>query len=229
MKKCIIYLLELTLVLIGGNTMDLNSIMGLLLGGSSTSGISQATGANSTDVTSILANALPSLLAGANKQATQTSTATSFAKALQSHAQDDTSNLASFYNNVDLNDGAKIVQHLFGNRTNSTVKAIANQAGVTQNQAASVLSAAAPLMMSLLGQQTTAQTKTATTQKAKTAQTTNLMSSLLSNVDVTSLVGNMLGSGTTTKKTTTKKKSGVDLSDGLDVGDVVGLLGNLLK
>ncbi|MBQ3931179.1 MAG: hypothetical protein II725_02720, partial [Firmicutes bacterium] len=73
-----------------------------------------------------------------------------------------------------------------------------------------------------------AQTKTATTQKAKTAQTTNLMSSLLSNVDVGSLIGNMLSSGASTKKTATKK-SGVDLSDGLDVGDVVGLLGNLLK
>ena len=211
--------------------MDLNSIMGLLLGNSSTSGISQATGTNSNDVTSILANALPSLLAGANRQANQTSTATSFAKALQSHAQDDTSNLSAFYNNVDLDDGSKIIQHLFGNQTNSTVKAIANQAGVTQKQASSVLSAAAPLLMSLIGKQTTAQTQAATTQKAKTAQTTNLMSSLLSNTDVTSLVGSMLGSSLTSssKKTTTKKKSGVDLSDGLDVGDVVGLLGNLLK
>ena len=226
-------MLDLTLVLIGGNTMDLSSIMGLLLGGSSTSGISQATGTNSADVTSILANALPSLLAGANKQATQTSTATSFAKALQSHAAEDTSNLTSFYNNVDLSDGAKIVKHLFGNQTNSTIRSIANQAGVTQSQASSVLSAAAPLMMSLIGQQTTAETKTATTQKAKTAQTTNLMSSLLGNTDVSSLVGSMLASSLTsgtTKRTTTKKKSGgVDLSDGLDVGDVVGLLGNLLK
>ena len=156
------------------------------------------------------------------------STASSFAKALASHAQDDTSNLTSFYNNVDLNDGAKIIQHLFGNQTNSVTKSVAAQAGVTQKQAVSVLSAAAPLLLSLLGQQTTAQTKTATTQKAKTAQTTNLMSSLLSNVDVGSLIGNMLSSGASTKKTATKK-SGVDLSDGLDVGDVVGLLGNLLK
>ena len=160
--------------------MDLMSIMGALMGSPSTSGISQATGASTNDVTSILASALPSLLSGANRQATQTSTATSFAKALSSHAQDDTSNLAAFYNNVDLNDGAKIIQHLFGNQTNSITRSVASQAGVTQKQALSVLSAAAPLLMSLIGKQTTAQTKTATTQKAKTAQTTSLMSSLLS-------------------------------------------------
>ena len=215
--------------LIGGKTMDLNSIMGLLLGGSSTSGISQATGTKTSDVTSILANALPSLLAGANKQASQSSTADSFAQALAYHANDDTSNISSFYKNVDLEDGSKIIQHLFGGQTNSTIKAVANQAGVTQKQASSVLSAAAPLLMTLIGQQTTAETKTATTQAAKTAQTTNLMSSLLSNVDVGSLIGGLLGSGSTSTKKTTKKKSGVDLSDGLDAGDVIGLLGNLLK
>ncbi|MBR0130781.1 MAG: DUF937 domain-containing protein [Firmicutes bacterium] len=209
--------------------MDLNSIMGLLLGGSSTSGISQATGTKTSDVTSILANALPSLLAGANKQASQSSTADSFAQALAAHAADDTTNISSFYRNVDLEDGSKIIQHLFGGQTNSTIKAVANQAGVTQKQASSVLSAAAPLLMSLIGQQTTVETKTATTQAAKTAQTTNLMSSLLSNVDVGSLIGGLLGSGSTSTKKTTKKKSGVDLSDGLDAGDVIGLLGNLLK
>ena len=207
--------------------MDLMSIMGALMGSPSTSGISQATGASTNDVTSILASALPSLLSGANRQATQTSTATSFAKALSSHAQDDTSNLAAFYNNVDLNDGAKIIQHLFGNQTNSITKSVASQAGVTQKQALSVLSAAAPLLMSLIGKQTTAQTKT--------AQTTSLMSSLLSNVDLGSLAGSLLSGAisTNTAKTTTrstaKKSGGVDLSDGLDAGDVIGILGNLIK
>ena len=208
--------------------MDLSSLMNVFLSQQSQQGISTATGSSSSDVTSILASALPSLLAGANKQSQQTSTATSFAKALASHAQDDTSNLSSFYNNVDLNDGAKIIQHLLGNKTNATIKTVANQAGVTQNQAGSVLAAAAPLLLSLLGQQTTAQTKTAATQKAKTAQTTNLMSSLLSNVDVGSLIGTMLGSGSSSKKSSSKK-SGVDLSDGLDIGDVVGIMGKLIK
>ena len=71
--------------------MDLSSLMNVFLSQQSQQGISTATGSSSSDVTSILASALPSLLAGANKQSQQTSTATSFAKALASHAQDDTS------------------------------------------------------------------------------------------------------------------------------------------
>jgi hypothetical protein len=46
-------------------------------------------------------------------------------------------------------------------------------------------------------------------------------------VDVGSLIGTMLGSGSSSKKST--KKSGVDLSDGLDIGDVVGIVGKLIK
>lgn len=217
--------------------MDLMSIMSAMMGGSSTTGISKATGTQSADVTSILASALPTLLQGAGKQAQDTSTASSFAQALQYHAADDTSNLSNFYKNVDLDDGAKIVKHLFGSNTNAAIKSIASDAGVTQNQAASVLSAAAPLMMSLLGQQTAAETRKATTQAQQTSATSSLMSSLLSNVDIGSIASSLLSSAvstnTSTKKTTTKastkKSSGVDLSDGLDVGDVVGILGKILK
>ena len=215
--------------------MDISTILQAMMGSSSTSGISQATGTSSTDVSSILAAALPALLSGANQQASNTSTATSFAQALESHAATDTSNVSSFFENVDLEDGAKIINHLFGNQSTSTTKAIAKEAGVTQKQAASVLSAAAPYMMSLLGQQTQTQTSKAATQEAKTSATTSLMSSLLSNVDVASLAGSLLSSAvstsTSSKKTTksASKSSGIDLSDGLDVGDVVGILGKLLK
>ena len=213
--------------------MDLMSIMGALLGDSSTSGISKATGASTSDVTSILSSALPLLLTGANTQANNSSTATGFVNALASHAQDDTSNLSSFFNTAEIEDGSKIIQHLFGSQTTTATKAIAKEAGVTQKQATSVLSAAAPYFMSLMGQQTEAATKQATTQTAKTNATANLFSSLLGNTDATSLVGSLLSSALTSNssssKKSTKKKSGVDLSDGLDVSDVVGLLGGLLK
>ena len=213
--------------------MDLMSIMGSLLGDSSTSGISKATGASTSDVTSILSSALPLLLTGAKTQANNSSTATGFVNALASHAQDDTSNLASFFNNAEIEDGSKIIQHLFGSQTTAATKAIAKEAGVTQKQATSVLSAAAPYFMSLMGQQTEAATKQATTQAAKTNATASLFSSLLGNTDATSLVGSLLSSAITSNssstKKSTKKRSGVDLSDGLDVSDVVSLLGGLLK
>ena len=220
--------------------MDLLSIMSALMGSSSTNNISKATGTSTSDVTSILSSALPLLLTGVNNQASSSSTATSFANALASHSQDNTSNLASFFNTAEMEDGSKIIKHLFGSQTTAATKAIAKEAGVTQAQASSVLSAAAPYFMSLMGQQTEAETQKATTQAAKTSATSSLISSLLGNADITSLAGTLLSSAltsgatssakkTTTKKTTTAKKSGVDLSDGLDVNDVVGLLGALLK
>ena len=217
--------------------MDLLSIMSALMGSSSTNNISKATGTSSSDVTSILSSALPLLLTGVNNQASSSSTAASFASALASHSQDNTSNLASFFNTAEMEDGSKIIKHLFGSQTTAATKAIAKEAGVTQTQASSVLNAAAPYFMSLMGQQTEAATKQATTQAAKTSATSSLISSLLGNADMTSLAGTLLSSALTSgatsssksaKKTTTKK-SGVDLSDGLDVNDVVGLLSGLLK
>ena len=210
--------------------MDLTSLLGAFLGGQSTSGISQATGASQSDVSSILAAAIPSLLGGANQQAKTASTADSFTKALQQHATANTSNVASFFNNVDTADGAKIINHLFGGTSNATIKSIASQAGVTQKEASNVLSAAAPYLMSLIGQQTQAETKKTTTQ-ASAPSTSSLMSSLLGNVDLGSLAGSLLSgavSTNTSRKTTTKKSSGVDLSDGLDAGDMIGILGKLL-
>lgn len=219
--------------------MDLMSIMGALMGSSSTAGISKATGASASDVTSILSSALPLLLTGVNNQASSSSTATSFANALASHSQANTSSLSSFFNQDEMEDGSKIIKHLFGSQTTAATKAIAKEAGVTQAQASSVLSAAAPYFMTLMGQQTEAETRTATTQAAKTNATSSLISSLLGNTDISSLAGTLLSSALTSgasssKKTastkkTTAKKSGVDLSDGLDVSDVVGLLGSLLK
>ena len=208
--------------------MDLTSLLGTFLGGQSTSGISQATGASKSDVSSILAAAIPSLLGGASQQANNASTADSFTKALQQHAAVNTSNVSSFFSNVDTDDGAKIIKHLFGGTSNSTIKSIASQAGVTQKEASSVLSAAAPYLMSLLGQQTEAEVQ----KQTAPSTTSSLMSSLLGNVDLGSLAGSLLSGAVSTntaaKKTTTKKKSGVDLSDGLDAGDVMGLLGSLL-
>ena len=213
--------------------MDLTSLLGAFLGGQSTSGISQATGASQSDVSSILAAALPALLGGASQQSKTASTADSFANALTQHAAANTSNVASFFNNVDTADGAKIINHLFGGTSNSTIKSIASQAGVTQKEASNVLSAAAPYLMSLIGQQTQAETKKATTQAAKTSTTSSLMSSLLGNVDLGGLAGSLLSSAVSTntaaKKTTTKKSSGVNLSDGLDAGDLLGILGSFIK
>lgn len=131
--------------------MDITSLIGTLLSSDSITGVSKSTKASSNDVQSILTAALPALLNGAKAQAEDESTAASFTKALASHGKKDTSDLSSFLGNVDLEDGSKIIGHLLGNDSDA-VKTIAKKAGTNTKTATNVLSAAAPLLMSLMGQ-----------------------------------------------------------------------------
>ncbi len=188
--------------------MDITSLIGTLLSSDSISGVSKTTKSSSGDVTSVLSAALPLLLNGAQAQAEDKSTAASFSKALASHGKKDTSDLSSFLGNVDLEDGSKIVAHLLGS-DGSAVKEIAKKAGTNTKTATNVLSAAAPLLMSLMGH------------KDNDDDDDNALGSiaaaLIKNVDVGDVVGALLGGSSGSKK-----KSGS--------GDLLGnILGSLLK
>lgn len=134
--------------------MDLNALMGTLLSGDSIANMSQLTGASQKEVKSVLSSALPQLLNGAQAQANDAGTAEGFVNALAQHAQTDTSNVGAFLQNVDMADGAKIVGHLLGSQQASATQEAAQRAGISANASGQILSAAAPLLMSLLGQQT---------------------------------------------------------------------------
>lgn len=198
--------------------MDINSLIGTLLSSDSVSGVSKATKANDKDVQNVLNAALPLLLKGAKSQSEDKNTAESFATALLSHGKKDTSNVSSFLKNVDLDDGAKIIGHLLGNNDDS-VKKIAKSSGVSAKETGDILAAAAPLLMSLLGQESAA------SKKADNNVALELAGALLKNVDVGDLLGDLLGGGSkkTTKKASSKKK-------GNDTAEIIGdILGSLLK
>lgn len=195
--------------------MDINSLIGTLLSGDSISGVSKATKAKDKDVENVLSAALPTLLKSAKKQSEDKDTAEGFAKALLSHGKDDTSDLASFLDKVDLEDGGKIIGHLLGNDDDS-VKKIAKKSGVSTKEAGDILSAAAPLLMSLLGQESASK-------KSDSNVALELAGALLKNVDVGDLLGDLLGGDTKKKKTSKKKKDN-------DAGEIIGdILGSLLK
>ena len=130
--------------------MDLSSIIKTLMSKEGISGISQKTGASSFDIKNVLSSALPQLFSGADKQNTNASTQQGFVNALSQHASNDTSNLSSFFGNVDLTDGSKIVGHLLGKDGSAGVAA---QTGVNSEKTSNILSSAAPLVMSLMGKQ----------------------------------------------------------------------------
>ena len=194
--------------------MDINSLLGTLLSSDSVSGVSKATKADNNEVASVLNAALPMLLKGAKKQSEDKDTAESFATALLSHGKKDTSNLSSFLKNVDLDDGSKIIGHLLG-KDDDSVKKIAKSSGVSTKKTGDILSAAAPLLMSLLGQESASK-------KSDSNVALELAGALLKNVDVGDLIGDLLG-GDNKKKKSSKKKDN-------DAGEIIGdILGALLK
>jgi hypothetical protein len=236
--------------------MDINSIMKTMLGSDAVKGISSAAGTTQKSVKSVLSSALPSLVDGAVKQAQDKATASSFVKAINDHAGDNTRDLGSFLSGVDLSDGSKIIGHLLGSKKDETVKKAAEEAGVTKAKANGILSAAAPLFMNLLGNQASSGSDA---QSNNASGIGGLMSTLLSNVDVGSLLTGLISSvstntadeeetqtTTTGKKKTSKKKPATttsskkktsgkkktdkkdDKKDDDDSGNGGGILGSLL-
>ena len=199
--------------------MDLKKLAGSLLSSDAISGLGKLTGASGSDVTNVLTSALPSLLSGANEQAHDSGTSEGFVNALSQHAKDDTSNLTSFLGKVDLTDGSKIISHLLGANESNVVANVSKETGVSQKKTSSILSAAAPLLMSLLGKQ-------ADDDKDSGLDIGGLLGGLVDNVDVGSLLTGLLGgessssSGSNNKKPAKKKNTS---------GGLLGGLMNLLK
>jgi len=134
--------------------MDLTSIVGSLLSGETVSAASSAAGAKEDTTAAVLQAALPYLMHGLTEQAKDEDKSDKVAQALSTHAQNDTSDLTSFLSNVDTEDGAKILNHLFGATDTDAAQKIAKKSGVSVGQATSILSVVAPLLMSLVGQHT---------------------------------------------------------------------------
>lgn len=198
--------------------MDLTSLLSTMLSVDSVGSISQTAGVSIGEAQSVLGSALPSLLNGALEQSKGDDTAAGFDNALAQHAADDTSNVASFFSKVDLTDGSKIISHLLGG-DGQAVSSISMKAGVSQKGTANILSAAAPLLMSLLGQQTSQSGQ-------DSAGTSGLLGSLLQNVDLSSMLSGLLGGGTVTAQAQVQAQAQpVQQSS----GGLLGMLGNLFK
>ena len=201
--------------------MDLAKLAGTLLNSDSLSGLSSLTGADRSDISNVLSQALPALLDGAKEQANNKDTSEGFASALAQHAKDDTSNTSTFLKNVDLTDGAKILTHLLGANKDATVKEAAKKAGVSQKKTSDILSAIAPLLLSLLGQQ-------ADEDEDKESGIGGLVGSLLSNVDVGSLLTGLIS--TNTRSSTSSGSGKKDDSKKKATGNIIGgILSGLLK
>ena len=132
--------------------MELTNILGALTGNDAVSAISENLKIDSKQVSSVISNALPSLLGAMQKNASTPGGAEALAKALGDHA----GNAGNIINNLkgaDLIDGSKILGHIFGGNLNNVLGGISKQTGVASNAVNNILASIAPSLLALLGKQ----------------------------------------------------------------------------
>lgn len=131
-------------------SLDVSSLLGML-SGDGVSALGKSADAKKSQVSSVLDSALPLLLTGMKNNASTKAGASSLNKALKDHAKNDTSDIGSFLQNVDLSDGGKILTHILGDSKESEAASIAEKSGISSDQVMTILSAVAPLLLSKLG------------------------------------------------------------------------------
>ncbi|MFA7462751.1 MAG: DUF937 domain-containing protein [Anaerovoracaceae bacterium] len=117
--------------------------------------MSKKSHASTDQVSAVLMSAIPALMAGMQKNSESDEGASQLDIALDDHAQTDVSDITSFLDQVDSEDGMKILNHILGNdrETERIEKNLAARTGAGKEQVAGILSMAAPLLMSILGKE----------------------------------------------------------------------------
>ena len=120
---------------------------------------SQQLGQPKNKTASALSTALPLILGGLQKNASTPEGAQGIMNALNSkHDGSILDNLGGLIDNSDiLKDGAGILGHVFGGKTQNVANAVSTKSGLDVNTTMSLLKMAAPIVMGYLGKQTSNQ------------------------------------------------------------------------
>lgn len=182
--------------------LDISSLMGML-SGDGISALGKSADAKSSQVSGVLDSALPLLLSGMKDNASTKAGAASLNKALKDHAKDDTADIGSFLQNVDLADGGKILTHILGDNKKTAVDGIAKKNGISSDQVTTILSSLAPLLLTKLG-------------SSKADEDDD------DGAGLTDLLGSLLSGGTSTKKKSSSKKNSSASALGNLLGSLLG-------
>ena len=133
--------------------MNLEALLGLLQG-QDLGNLASQVGGNEGEVKNGVMAALPAMLAALGKNAGTEKGAEELNNALEKkHDGSILDNLSGYLSNPDLNDGAGILNHLFGNQTSNVANAVSQSSGLDTNGSMKMLQMLAPILMGILGQQ----------------------------------------------------------------------------
>ena len=195
--------------------------------------IAGAAGLSTDDASKVLSSVLPELISGAKGQASNKDTAASFLEAIMEHGEQDDSDISKLIKNVDVADGAKIVKHLLGSNNEAAAEEVTKKSGIDAKKVAKVMAIAAPIILNQMGKaakksdaakaaaKKTAAKKADKTDKAdkKDEKKSEKKTETKAAKSSKNIIGNLdAGDVADIVK---------DLSDGVDAGDVVSILGKL--
>lgn len=117
--------------------------------------LSASVGADSDRVKKAAKLSIPAMLKGLQENAKTDHGAKSLEQALDSHKDEDISDVKSFLGNTDKNEGEKVLAHMFGERRGRVETNIAKETGLEVSQVTHIMQQLAPLILALLGKQKT--------------------------------------------------------------------------
>jgi hypothetical protein len=137
--------------------------------------LGKTVGANPEQVQKVAQLGLPTLLEALNRNAGTPQGAQALAGALEQHQDVNVNDLPGFLQNVDTQDGAKILQHMLSGKSDRVQNNLARQTGLDGSQVSGLLQQFAPLLLGLLGNQKKAQNLDAAGIAGLTSQLTNTL------------------------------------------------------
>jgi hypothetical protein len=137
---------------------SLEDLLGQAAGNSALGQISQQVGADSGLTSKVISMALPAILGGLTKQASNPETAGGLANALTNdHDGSILDNLGGFFGGQTApspqTDGGGILSHIFGSQQGQVTEQISQNSGMGIGQVAQILMTLAPLVMGFFGKQ----------------------------------------------------------------------------
>lgn len=96
---------------------------------------------------------LPSLVKAMDRNASTKEGAEALARALEQHKDDDVDDLNVYFDKVDTNDGAKILQHILSGKDTSFKNNLAVKTGLQTDQVSGILTQLAPMLLGMMGKE----------------------------------------------------------------------------
>ncbi len=133
--------------------MDILSILNSLQEKQTVNQLTKSVGGDSDQVRKAVALGLPMLMQAMTKNAQTPQGAASLAKALDQHKEDPLDDVLGFLKGADINDGKKILGHVFNQKTQKVEKNLAASTGMSENQVEKLLAQLAPVLLGALGKE----------------------------------------------------------------------------